>query len=59
MMLAIVLADAELDALRANKQGVDVREVMKLYDKVARADEEERDAALANLCAMAKEGQLP
>jgi hypothetical protein len=43
---------------RAQEWG-DVAEVMKRYVDVARADEDNREAALAKLSAMAKDGRLP
>ncbi|MFY9344093.1 MAG: hypothetical protein WAT39_16505 [Planctomycetota bacterium] len=54
-----LLAFVELDAIIAHKKGRDVAEVMKLYDEIARSDDEQREAALARLCAMAKEGRVP
>lgn len=55
----LVLADAELDALRAHCKGKDVREAMALFDRAARNEGDDHEAPLAAVCAMAQEGRLP
>jgi hypothetical protein len=45
LVLGLVIADAELDAHRANKRGQDVAEQMALFSRIARAEGEERDEA--------------
>lgn len=55
----LVLAEAELDALRANYKGKDVAEAMALFDRASRSEGQERESALAAVCSMSKEGRLP
>lgn len=54
----MVLADVEMQQLRAHKKGKDVTEAMALLDKVARGEGEEQVEALRKLSAMAAAGKL-
>jgi hypothetical protein len=56
LQFEIVLADAELDQLRAHKKGKDVTKAMALFDQIARGEKQEQ--ALRKLCAMAAAGKL-
>lgn len=56
--LEALLVDIELDQLRAHKKGKDVAKMMAALDQVARAEDEELEAALQQVCEMAKEGRI-
>ncbi len=53
LLLELVIADTELDAHRANKRGQDVSETMALFNCIARAEGQERDDALQQVCELA------
>jgi hypothetical protein len=53
-----LLVDVEFDQLRAHKKGQDVAEVMAVLERVQRRDEEDAEAALRELCEMARAGSL-
>ena len=55
-----VLVDAAIDALRANKKGQDVRDLMTWFcDALFGKDEEKKNEALSKLGELAREGRLP
>lgn len=57
LVLALVLADTELDQLRAHKKGIDVSGAMALLAR-AQGEPAERAEALQALCELAKAGRL-
>jgi hypothetical protein len=58
VLMDAVLAHIELEALFGHKLGQDVTEVMEVLARVQRHDEAVAEAALRELCEMAKAGQF-
>lgn len=58
LRLEVMLAQVELEQLVLHKQKRDVSKAMALFSKLTRAEDDERQAALQSLCALAAAGQL-
>ena len=58
VLMNAVLAHIELEALYGHKKGYDVAEVMEVLARVQRRDEKVAEAALRELCDMARAGRF-